>query len=80
MEWTGSGKDETGKDKETGKTIVKINKEFFRPAEVDILLGDPGKAEKVLGWKRNISFDELVGRMVDKDMELVKKEIAYDNL
>ena len=80
VEWTGSGKDETGKDKETGKVIVKINKEFFRPAEVDILLGDPGKAEKVLGWKRNISFDELVGRMVEKDMELVKKEIAYHNL
>ncbi len=80
VEWTGSGIDEVGKDKETGKTIVKVSKEFFRPAEVDILLGNPEKAEKELGWKREISFDELVERMVNNDMELVKKEIAYNNL
>lgn len=80
VEWTGSGIDEIGKDKETGKVIVKINRNFFRPAEVDILLGNPEKAEKVLGWKRNISFDELVERMVKNDMELVKKEIAYNSL
>lgn len=80
VEWTGTGVDEVGKDKETGKVIVKINKNFFRPAEVDILLGNPEKAEKVLGWKRDISFDELVERMVKNDMELVKKEIAYNKL
>ena len=80
VEWTGIGVDEVGKDKETGKVIVKINKNFFRPAEVDILLGNPEKAEKTLGWKRDISFDELVERMVKNDMELVKKEIAYNNL
>lgn len=71
VEWTGIGVDEVGKDKETGKVIVKINKNFFRPAEVDILLGNPEKAEKTLGWKRDISFDELVERMVKNDMELV---------
>lgn len=76
VEWTGTGAEETGKDKATGKVIVKVNKEFFRPAEVDILLGDPEKAEKVLGWKRNISFHELVERMVNQDLELVKKEMA----
>lgn len=80
VEWAGSGMDEVGKDKETGKIVVKINKNFFRPAEVDILLGNPEKAEKELGWKRDISFDELVERMVKNDMELVKKEIAYSNL
>ncbi len=80
VEWTGSGVDEVGKDKETGKVIVKINKNFFRPAEVDILLGNPEKAETVLGWRRDISFNELVERMVKNDMELVKKEIAYNNL
>ena len=80
VEWTGIGVDEVGKDKETGKVIVKINKNFFRPAEVDILLGNPEKAEKTLGWKRDISFDELVERMVKNDMELVKREIAYNNL
>lgn len=77
VEWSGNGVDEVGKDAATGKVIVKVNKDFFRPAEVDILLGDPAKAEKSLGWKREVSFDELVGRMVDTDMELVRKEIAY---
>lgn len=80
VEWSGTGVDEVGKDKATGKVIVKINKDFFRPAEVDILLGNPEKAEKALGWKRNISFDELVERMVKNDLELVQKEIAYNNL
>ncbi|GFH90723.1 GDP-mannose 4,6-dehydratase [Lachnospiraceae bacterium] len=80
VEWTGFGVDEVGMDKETGKVIIKVNKKFFRPAEVDILLGNPEKAESVLGWKREISFDELVERMVKNDMELVKREIAYNNL
>jgi len=77
VEWSGEGADEIGKDTATGKVIVKINKDFFRPAEVDILIGDPTKAEKQLNWKRQISFDELVERMVNNDLELVRKEIAY---
>ncbi|MBD5529555.1 MAG: GDP-mannose 4,6-dehydratase [Lachnospiraceae bacterium] len=77
VEWSGSGVDELGRDAATGKVVVKVNRDFFRPAEVDILLGDPAKAESRLGWKREISFDELVGRMVDTDMELVRREIAY---
>lgn len=80
VEWSGIGVDEIGRDKATGKEIVKINKDFFRPAEVDILLGNPAKADKELGWERKISFDELVERMVNNDMELVKKEIAYNSL
>ena len=80
LEWSGKGVDEVGKNKADGKTLVKVNKEFFRPAEVEILLGDPSKAEKELGWKREVSFDELVERMVKNDMELVKEEIAFKNL
>lgn len=80
VEWSGTGVNEIGKDKATGRVIVKVNEEFFRPAEVDILIGNPEKAEKKLGWKREISFDELVDRMVRNDLELVKKEIAYNNL
>ncbi|WP_342757067.1 GDP-mannose 4,6-dehydratase [Kineothrix sedimenti] len=80
VEWSGIGVDEIGRDKATGKEIVKINKDFFRPAEVDILLGNPAKADRELGWERKISFDELVERMVNNDMELVKKEIAYNSL
>lgn len=80
VEWSGTGVNEIGKDKATGRVIVKVNEEFFRPAEVDILIGNPAKAEKKLGWRREISFDELVDRMVRNDLELVKKEIAYNNL
>ncbi len=75
--WEGSGVDEVGKDKETGKVIVKVNPDFFRPAEVDVLLGNPAKAEEKLGWKRDISFDELVERMVKNDLALVEKELAF---
>ena len=72
IEWHGHGIDETGIDKATGKTVVKVNRKFFRPAEVDVLLGNPEKAEKILGWKREISFPELVERMVRNDMDLIK--------
>ena len=75
IEWKGTGVDEIGIDKATGKTVVKVNPKFFRPAEVDILLGNPEKAEKALGWHREISFAELVKRMVENDMALVEKEI-----
>ena len=64
LEWSGKGVDEVGKNGADGKILVKVNKEFFRPAEVEILLGDPAKAEKELGWKREICFNELVERMV----------------
>lgn len=80
IEWRGSGVDETGFDKATGKLLVKVNPKFFRPAEVDLLLGNPEKAEKELGWKRQISFDELVKRMVENDLALVAKEIKISAL
>ncbi len=75
VEWQGKGLDEKGIDKATGKTVVTVNPRFFRPAEVDILLGDPTKAESKLNWVREIPFAELVSRMVRNDLELVKKEI-----
>ncbi len=80
IQWEGEGVNEIGKDKATGKVLVKVNPEFFRPAEVEVLLGNPAKAEKELGWKREISFAELVERMVKNDMEIVRKEIKMENL
>lgn len=80
INWEGTGIDEVGKDAETGKVLVKVNKDFFRPAEVDVLLGNPAKAESVLGWKRDISFSELVERMIKNDMDIVAKEIKISNL
>ena len=75
VEWQGKGVDEIGIDKSNGKTVIKINPAFFRPADVEFLLGDPSKAETILGWKRNISFDELVKRMAENDLRLVEAEI-----
>ena len=75
--WEGSEVNEIGKDKATGKIVVKINPDFFRPAEVDILIGDPIKAETKLGWKREIPFVELVERMIKNDLMLVEKELKH---
>jgi len=75
IEWSGEGIDEIGKDKATGKVLVIINPKFFRPAEVEILLGNPAKADKNLCWTREVSFKELVKRMVENDIKLVEKEL-----
>lgn len=72
IEWQGTGVDEKGIDKATGKVLVDVNPKYFRPAEVELLWGDSTKAEKELGWKRKVSFKGLVSMMVDSDM----KEIA----
>jgi len=73
--WSGNGINEIGVDKQTRKVLVKVNPKFFRPAEVEVLLGNPAKAEAQLGWVREVSFSELVMRMVENDLKLVEKEI-----
>ncbi len=78
--WEGTGMNEIGRDKATGKVIVRVNPKFFRPAEVDVLLGNPAKAEEKLGWKREISFAQLVEGMVENDLAIVKKQIQTDKL
>ncbi len=72
--WQGSGTDEIGIDTDSGKTVIRINPEFYRPAEVDLLLGDPSKAEKILGWKREISFNQMINNMVENDLRIVSSE------
>lgn len=72
LEWKGSGKDEIGINRANGKTVVKVDPQFYRPAEVELLLGNPAKAEKVLGWRREIDFSELVTRMVQHDAALLQ--------
>jgi GDPmannose 4,6-dehydratase len=74
IEFRNDGLDEIGVDVGSGKTLVRVNEKYFRPAEVELLLGDPSKAEKELGWKREVSFKELVRNMVVNDIELVKGE------
>ena len=70
LRWEGEGVEEKGIDTATGKVLVEVSPEFFRPAEVDLLLGDPTKAKEVLGWNpRKTSFEELVRRMVEHDLK-----------
>jgi GDPmannose 4,6-dehydratase len=69
IEWQGEGVDEIGIDRNTGKTVVKVNPKFFRPAEVELLIGNPAKAENVLGWKRKVSYEGLCKMMVEADLK-----------
>ncbi|MCC8088252.1 MAG: GDP-mannose 4,6-dehydratase [Rikenellaceae bacterium] len=74
LEWTGEGIEEKGIDVATGKVVVEVDPKYFRPTEVELLLGDPSKAKNLLGWNpRATSFEELVRIMVAADMEYVKK-------
>ncbi|MFZ7121892.1 MAG: GDP-mannose 4,6-dehydratase [Eubacteriaceae bacterium] len=74
IEWQGEGINEKGIDKKSGRVVVRVNPKFFRPAEVELLLGDPSKAEKELGWIRKNSFSMLIDKMIKNDLGLVKKE------
>ncbi|WP_186429886.1 GDP-mannose 4,6-dehydratase [Clostridium sp. BSD9I1] len=69
LEWIGKGIDEKAIDKRTGKVLVDVNPRYFRPTEVDLLLGDPSKVEKEIGWKRRVSFQKLVKMMVESDVK-----------
>jgi GDPmannose 4,6-dehydratase len=74
IEWSGEGLKEVGVDVNTGKTIVSVDKRYFRPTEVDCLLGDARKAKEKLGWQTRISFVDLVKEMMEHDLNQVKKE------
>ena len=74
LRWEGSGIEECGIDQATGRVLVEVDPQYFRPAEVETLLGDPGKAKQLLGWNpQKTSFDELVRLMVTHDMDYVRK-------
>jgi GDPmannose 4,6-dehydratase len=74
IEWRGNGVDEVGIDANSGRTIVHVDPRYFRPTEVDTLLGDPSKARQKLGWSAEISFSELVAEMVASDLEEAKRD------
>ena len=80
LEWRGEGVDETGIDTTTGKTVVRIDPRYFRPAEVEQLLGNPARAKEKLGWRPEGKFEELVKIMVEHDMEKVAVERAEENI
>jgi GDPmannose 4,6-dehydratase len=74
LEWSGTGVEETGIDRKSGRTVVRIDPRYFRPAEVDTLLGDASKARRELGWEPKASFDELVRDMVTNDLSLARRD------
>lgn len=79
LEWQGTGVEEKGIDARSGRTLVSVDPRYFRPTEVDVLLGDATKAREVLGWKPTVSFEELVRRMVAADIREAKKELVCKN-
>lgn len=74
MEWKGEGVDEKGYDKATGKCLVEVDPRYFRPTEVETLLGDPTKAKEKLGWVPKITLEEMVTEMVEHDLMIAKRD------
>jgi GDPmannose 4,6-dehydratase len=68
LDWSGKEENEIGIDRKSGKTLVRVNPAFYRPAEVDLLIGDPGKAERELGWTPTVKLEELAQLMMEADM------------
>ena len=73
LEWNGEGVEEKGIEKKTGKVRVAVNPKYFRPTEVDLLIGDATKAKNKLGWQPKTTFRELVKRMAKMDLQKVQK-------
>lgn len=74
IKWEGKGVEEVGIDVNSGKVIVRVNPKYYRPTEVELLIGDPSKAKKLLGWEPKIKFKELVKLMITSDYNLIKNE------
>ena len=72
--WRGEGLEEVGIEEQSGKSLVRVDPNYFRPTEVELLLGDPSKAKKMLGWETRTTFDELVDEMVDSDLAAIERE------
>ena len=79
LKWEGKGVDEKGIDTATGKILVEVDPRYFRPAEVDLLIGNPSKAKEKLGWEPEVSLKELVSMMVKNDLKEAEKELHIKN-
>lgn len=75
IEWSGEGVNEEGRDAATGKVLVRVDPRYFRPTEVELLLGDPAKAKKNFGWEAKTSFAQLVQEMVEADLEEIQQKL-----
>jgi GDPmannose 4,6-dehydratase len=79
IEWKGQGVDEIGIDASTGKVCIQIDPRYFRPTEVDLLLGNPAKAREKLGWSHEAKIDDLVAEMVREDLKLMARSVPNPN-
>ena len=79
LAWEGEGEDEKGYDRETGRPVVEVDPRYYRPTEVDILLGDAEKARKELGWTPTTTMEEMAREMVESDLETVREEVTVQN-
>jgi GDPmannose 4,6-dehydratase len=79
LQWTGSGIEEKGINSMTGDVIIEIDPTYFRPAEVDLLLGDPSKAREKLGWQPKVDLNHLVKMMIKSDVEEAEREVHIKN-
>ena len=79
LKWEGSGVNEKGINQADGRVFVEIDPRYFRPTEVDILIGDPSKAKAKLGWKPKVKLPELVNMMMKHDLEQAKREVHLKN-
>jgi GDPmannose 4,6-dehydratase len=79
IEWRGTGVEEKGFDAATGDCLIEVDPRYFRPTEVELLLGDPTKAREVLGWKHETGVRELVAEMVREDMKIMANSPVLAN-
>jgi GDPmannose 4,6-dehydratase len=77
--WQGNGADEIGIDRNTGKQIIAVEPRYFRPTEVETLLGDPTKVKKQLGWEPKIGCEELIKEMISSDLAAAKRDALIEN-
>lgn len=77
LKFEGSGENEVGIDTGTGRTLVRINPTFYRPAEVDLLIGDPTKADRVLGWRPTTTLEELCAMMIEEDIRRIDRGVSF---
>jgi len=80
LEWRGAGAEERGLDAASGKVVVEVDPRYFRPTEVDLLIGDPSKAREKLGWRHETSIDELVAEMVREDLKVMARAVPQASM
>ena len=79
IEWRGEGVDEVGVVEGSDRVVVRIDPRYFRPTDVDLLIGDPSKSRELLGWQPQVTFESLVGRMVTSDLDAAKREVHMNS-